>query len=43
MISYIVDPIIVPFFAVANLATGMFIVSFLIIVPIFFANVSLSP
>ncbi|ROW08766.1 hypothetical protein VPNG_06405 [Cytospora leucostoma] len=39
VISLLADPIVVPFFAIANLATGMLIISFFVIVPIFFRNV----
>lgn len=42
IISYLADPIVFPFFSIANLAAGMLIVSFFVIVPIFFSNVSLS-
>ncbi|ROV94784.1 hypothetical protein VMCG_08848 [Cytospora schulzeri] len=39
MVTYLADPIVFPFFSIANLATGMFIVSFFVIVPVFFSNV----
>jgi OPT family small oligopeptide transporter len=37
--SYFVDPIITPFFANANIFAGLTIVSFFIVVPVFFSNV----
>lgn len=39
IVSYCADPIIFPFFAVANQAAGIFIFSFFIVVPIFYSNV----
>lgn len=39
VVSFIADPIITPFFSMANLGAGMFISSFFIIIPIFWSNV----